>query len=75
MSAPHNPQAFPHMEPRDPSFTFTQNGMTLRDWFAGQALSAAWDACDKGYVEGGNAEIARCAYQLADAMLAARGDA
>ena len=67
MSAPHNPPAFPLV-----TLGHTEHGMTLRDWFAGQALSAAWDACDKGYFEGGNAEIARCAYQLADAMLAAR---
>ena len=47
-------------------------GMTLRDWFAGQALVAAWGALDKGYYEGGNHDIARCAYQIADAMLSER---
>jgi hypothetical protein len=36
------------------------------------ALTAAWDACDKGYYEGGASEIAACAYQLADAMMARR---
>lgn len=35
--------AFPHIEPKDPSFSFANNGMTLRDWFAGQAFSQAVD--------------------------------
>ena len=48
------------------------NGMTLRDWFAGQAIGSAWDACDKGYFDGDQEEIAKCAYQIADAMLKAR---
>lgn len=55
---------------RDEDFNF--KGMSLRDWFAGQAIAGAladdnddlehadWDAC-AGY-----------AYRLADAMLAAR---
>jgi hypothetical protein len=45
-----------------------QHGMTLRDWFAGQALSIAWDCADhKGF-----ALTALNAYALADAMLAER---
>lgn len=46
------------------------NGMTLRDWFAGQAMAGAisrWldvDASDK--------EIAQWSYEVADAMLDAR---
>jgi hypothetical protein len=40
-------------------------GMTLRDWFAGQALA--------GCMDGRNREqVARTCYELADAMLAAR---
>jgi hypothetical protein len=46
-----------------------ETGLTLRDWFAGQALAASdwanWKTQD-------NALIARDAYRLADAMLAAR---
>lgn len=42
-------------------------GMTLRDWFAGQAL-AGMIACDSGSW----AQLATRAYQSADAMLAAR---
>lgn len=53
------------------------DGMTLRDWFAGQALASTplrnWDANNR---DGG--EIvkmwATCAYATADAMLAARKD-
>ena len=50
------------------------NGMSLRDWFAGQALPVAWDALDKGYFEADDytKAVAECAYQMADAMLKAR---
>lgn len=40
-------------------------GMTMRDWFAGQALYAA-RYCDSA------TEMAERAYEIADAMLAAR---
>ena len=47
-------------------------GMSLRDWFAGQALH-------KGVVNGEwDTSIqwrAKCAYEIADAMLAARSEA
>jgi hypothetical protein len=49
-----------------------EQGMTLRDWFAGQALagvtSSVNDEISVGQVEG----IAEIAYALADAMLRAR---
>lgn len=41
-----------------------QPGMSLRDWFAGQALSSA--------LEGTASDIAGACYALADAMLAVR---
>ena len=48
------------------------HGMSLRDWFAGQAMH-------KGVVNGDwDSSIqwrAKCAYQMADAMLAARSEA
>lgn len=56
----------------DPSF----NGMTLRDYFAAQALPIAWSAYDKGYTgqpECVEQSIAHHAYLIADAMLKARG--
>lgn len=48
-------------------------GMSLRDWFAGQALSGivATDAFDLSSESHQNG-WARCAYQIADAMLKAR---
>ena len=56
----------------------TEGGMTLRDWFAGQALAGfcsnpvsleqAADTTD------GPAWMAKWSYQLADAMLAARAE-
>lgn len=49
--------------------TVYSNGMTLRDWFAGQALSWA------GHNEWFNSDpkhVAERAYRMADAMLAAR---
>lgn len=57
----------------------TEYGMTLRDYFAGQALAGIaansytpWtpDAADIS-----DETLAKSAYDLADAMLAARGDA
>lgn len=43
-------------------------GMSLRDWFAGQAIRARWgDGTAMTEIE-----AAQFAYQLADAMLAAR---
>ena len=51
------------------------NGMTLRDWFAGQALVAMgdrrWEADSN---ETGTQKTARAAYSSADAMIAERGN-
>lgn len=51
-------------------------GMTLRDYFAAKALPMAWSAFQDGYYECEAAElpqeVAMRAYQMADAMLAAR---
>ena len=46
---------------------YYEHGMTLRDYFAAQALT--------GLITGAvfDERIARLAYQMADAMLAARG--
>jgi len=73
--------AFPQKEP----LTDDWQGMTLRDWFAGQALTSVADdftnmleaardelGCyDKGY-QATYRIISRRAYAIADAMLAAR---
>lgn len=47
-----------------------QGGMTLRDWFAGQALTHAFPSGFPAYPD--HKRAAREAYNLADAMLAAR---
>lgn len=62
--------------PKDggPAFPdWPHTGMSLRDWFAGQAIRARWGDGTAMTEE----QAARMAYQLADAMLVARegGDA
>ena len=48
-------------------------GMTLRDWFAGQALAACIECHQRGFIMGvGPTKTAVTAYEMADAMLAAR---
>ena len=50
-------------------------GMSLRDWFAGQALAgmiASAEGEASGGWPGGDAQCARACYSLADAMLKAR---
>lgn len=66
------PMAFPFSQPSTGNSIVHEQGMTLRDWFAGQALVVAWAAYDKGYYEGDNGDVAACAYQLADAMMKER---
>ena len=71
MSTSKNPQAFPQPAYQSGNQTVPGvPGMTLRDWFAGQALAgfcAAPDLKDNTHVA-----IAIGAYLQADAMLAAR---
>jgi hypothetical protein len=55
--------------------TYPEYGMSLRDWFAGQALIAMFDPRDIGpFGErvDETARVAICAYAVADAMLEAR---
>jgi hypothetical protein len=47
-------------------------GMTLRDWFAGQAMAAELVAWGNSSTEGHEINIARRAFAMADAMLEAR---
>lgn len=96
MSTPINTggPAFPHVNPnydglwdKEPQ----RGGMTMRDWFAGQAIAEAGanlrasdsDGCDVEMTDGSILEhghdifdcpksIARVAYDIADAMIAAR---
>lgn len=67
-----NPWAFPgHKNGR------AWSGMELRDWFAGQAMAAILHDSDphsdEEHLERFFAEMARQAFMVADAMLAARG--
>ena len=50
---------------------YFEPGMTLRDWFAGQALVGIW-ACPT--VSGDLHDLADEAYKTADAMIAARNN-
>ena len=81
-----NPSAFPthdQTQTTDPRERILQGGMTLRDWFAGQIISAVIAAASSGNHTlkrkvGLSLEraMAEDAYTVADAMLAARtGDA
>lgn len=61
--------AFPFVEPAIPEGS-VNTGMTLRDWFAGQALSGCLTKCgDDKYAF---RDVADLAYLYADAMLARR---
>lgn len=60
--------AFPYSEKNDDgSHLCTYGGMSIRDWFAGQALAGA--AVAEGWSAG---TAATRAYAMADAMLAER---
>lgn len=85
MSKPENPSAFPHTSHHTDDqrthggspYKFThhgQSGMTLRDWFAGQALIGLMsnDEHDHCPLFGDGKPFARDAYIVADAMLVAR---
>lgn len=66
--------AFPFEYEGDGGQRVNHAGMTLRDYFAGQALASipirSWD--DIGSGDALIAAWAKCAYAVADAMLAAR---
>jgi hypothetical protein len=68
--------AFPLLQPTDPNFRRVETGMSLRDWFAGQAVSAlpirAWPDEDFPTHQDKFNAWAKAAYAVADAMLAAR---
>lgn len=75
MSEHENPQAFP-VPPASfgPSgdLAVATEGMTLRDWFAGQALMGIIAGCAGSGLTYDDHEAAEDAFQVADAMLAAR---
>lgn len=50
------------------------HGMSLRDWFAGQALGTTWNVSEMRNLEPAELRVAlaKCCYALADAMIAER---
>lgn len=72
MDAPANPPAFPLAV--DESFQFANDGMSLRDWFAGQALAGllANPVSFGPHMQGDPDLITSAADTFADAMLAER---
>lgn len=78
MSAKNNGgPAFPGFEDYIPgSYPYAKGGMSLRDWFAGQALVAIINTCKHDFRDPGEdfeQMFARKAFACADAMLEARG--
>jgi hypothetical protein len=70
-----NPDAFPCAAFGLSGETYLQEGMTLRDWFAGQALlgiAGYFTNLDAEEMTEEAAKSATAAYLIADAMLAAR---
>lgn len=77
---PDNPPAFPRSEGGEGSFSLPQSGMTLRDWFAGQADVSVYNPLETLRAKLGRSplmeELAAYVADIrrieADAMLAAR---
>lgn len=68
-----NPPAFPSTGEGFGNPQYSTMGMTLRDWFAGQALSGLSSAADAtGMCQTDAGGVAWRAYECADAMLAER---
>ena len=63
--------AFPMPTVHSPDWGTMEKGMTLRDWFAGQALAGMYSNDADGYKFD---KVAEAAYETADAMLKARDE-
>jgi hypothetical protein len=69
MTIPYNEPAFPISD----CSAYQYDGMSLRDWFAGHALSGISSVCnDDVFMHTGAIIAAKLAYSYADAMLAER---
>ena len=71
MTDKHGGFAFPQSNPDVAYSDYIGGGMTLRDWFAGQALMGLM-ACGEAHNEHTSLVTAAASYQMADAMLKAR---
>lgn len=63
------------LNPQTGEISRVDDGMSLRDWFAGQALSGLYGSVMKAALPMGmdrNELMARAAYEVADAMLLER---
>jgi hypothetical protein len=70
-----NEPAFPVMFPERDDALLHAQGMTLRDYFAGQVLpTVAYASFYRGTLGLDNEMVAKISYELADAMLTARKD-
>jgi hypothetical protein len=70
------PKAFPRAATVPPAdaipFDYGNEGMDLRDWFAGQALTGLLAGRHPVCTKDDNELLAACAYAIADAMMVAR---
>jgi hypothetical protein len=64
--------AFPTLDNNGQGLVLREWGMTLRDWFAGQALAGFCADPSNHELFDDAMDAAQNAYELADAMLAAR---
>lgn len=67
---PAFPQKLLYRDSQGIDYEVQETGMTLRDWFAGQALRLLWGSRDPMTPE----DAANVAYEIADAMLAERSE-
>lgn len=68
--------AFPSRDVHTDGRVFFNEGMTLRDYFAAKAMQGTWDEIPDDLPRAvALAEMAACAYEMADAMIAARNAA
>lgn len=78
MDKPNNPQAYPCLDSNGYGLSMRDPGMSLRDWFAGQALAGGLANTDTTKTmamwgsSGSKTQMAEWAYAHADAMLAER---
>lgn len=73
MTMTYIPQAFPCLDSSDGALAMRDPGMTLRDWFAGQALAGMLANSADNWSD--HSFAAKWAYEAADAMLAERAKA
>jgi len=64
-----NPQAFPSLE-----MMSKDKGMTLRDYFAGQAITGLMTMVNSGHAGNSKENLSGISYEIADAMLAERSN-